>query len=61
MVKGLREVGKKMTMMKAEKKLHTSVPGVNCHRSVLPLEYAWASIAAHHSAALFTFISFQAF
>lgn len=42
-------------------KLHTPLPGVNCHRSVLSQGYAWASIAAHHSAALFSFISFQSF
>lgn len=42
-------------------KRHTPVPDVNCHRSVLPLGYAWASLAARHSAALLPFISFQAF
>jgi len=35
------------------KNLHTPVPDVNCHRPVLSLGYAWASLAAQHSAALF--------
>lgn len=38
-------------------KLHTPVPDVNCQRWVLPLRYAWASLAAPHSAALFPFLS----
>lgn len=52
----VRGSGKEDDRDESREKLHIPVPGVNCHRSVLPQGYAWASIAVHHRAALSSFI-----